>query len=126
LPFLTNPATLAVVGIGLIGYKLSQSLSEKAKGDDSQTVPSGSEPLYEPYGLSGSDGWEDAQETVQGTVAPYVRQLECHTEDDWEQAAVQNAEAPDPDDLKKEIIRQAMSELGKRSGAARRRKKEMR
>jgi hypothetical protein len=132
LAFISNPAVLAAVGVGALILTVMEALS----GDDdeqdnaSEAAPNDSVTLTEP--LEGVEFTVPATvvepfETVEVTVEPTAhssvedRDIAEALDDgnnDMEQSETVSAEA-----VKKEMIRQAMSELGKRSAAARAKKK---
>jgi len=130
LPFISNPVVLAVVGIGAVGLMLFGKEDEQDNG--SEAVPDGSTPCLEPLDseyLAVPSTVIEPSETVEGTVAktvnssveePYVTRFF----DDINIEPKQD-ETISEEDLKKEVIRQAMSELGKRSAAARAKKKNL-
>lgn len=108
-PLLTNPITIiAMAGIGggvLISKLLFGDDKPSASGSEPlKTVP---EPLDEPY--------VEPLQTVEETVQPTVNEP---FEDEPEEVEIE----PSEEDIKREMLRQTMSELGKRSGAARRAK----
>jgi len=113
LPFITNPVVLAVVGIGAIGLIISGDEEEKANG--AETVPDGSEPYDEPLNAKIS--------TVPDAVYPDWGTVERTVEETVQTAVLTTNEPKTDEELKKEMIRQTMSELGKRSAAARAKKK---
>lgn len=128
LPFITNPATLAIIGIGAVGLTLYEILTEKkgGQGNGSEPQNNGSELLIEPI----ADGSAAAAATVPKpmkitipTVATTpLSTVEVPLETDIANDGGYSTEQDDtvgPDFSKKELIRQAMSELGKRSAAAR-------
>lgn len=120
-------AVLAVVGIGAVVLTVMEMFSED---DGSQTVPHGSIPFPEP--LKRADLTVPATviepfETVEITIEPavhssvenrYIAETIGDGDNDMQQGETVSEEA-----AKKELIRQAMSELGKRSAAARAKKK---
>tara|TARA_R110000824_G_scaffold199432_3_gene383375 strand:+ start:204 stop:638 length:435 start_codon:yes stop_codon:yes gene_type:complete len=130
LPFITNPATLAIIGIGAVGLTVYDILTDKKedKGNGSEPRNNGSEPLIEPL--------SDNLAEVAGTVLPTL-ETDCsiaisavHSTDKEPLPAVDTdrqegeLETPNTEAEKKELIRRAMSELGKRSAAVRAKKKE--
>ena len=132
LAFISNPAFLAVVGIGAAVLTIMEMFSEEEDDQDngSEAVPNGSTPLPEPpkgVVLTVPATVTEPFETVEITVEPavyssvedrYVTEVFEDSTDDLQQGEVVHGEA-----AKKEMIRQAMSELGKRSAAARAKKK---
>lgn len=98
LPLLLNPATLCVVAIGALGWKIYNQLLEDEE-DDSPAVP-----------------------TLQ-TNSQATAQLETATKASEEVETCPNSDERADDEERNQIIRQAMSELGKRSAAARAKRK---
>ena len=132
LPFISNPAVLASVAIGAVGLILIEILSDKEEGSDNGSAPTidGSTPLFEPSNAANTadkaptfEPFETVERTVVGTVNSSVEE----SYDDWDfygtESERQKADLADEETAKEEIIRQAMSELGKRSAAARAKKK---
>jgi len=124
LPFITNPVVLGVVCIGAIGLILFDNKEEQ--DNDAETVPDGSKPYDEPLDDEISTvketvcpDWGTVEATVEKTVSPTVEEplLTAPT------VVSTTSETMTDDELKKEMIRQTMSELGKRSAAARARKR---
>lgn len=119
------------VGVGALGYTLYSIFTEKEEVQESgsATVPNGPTPLDEPfydYYLTVPESVDLPLDTVEETVGvtvissveePYVME----GVDDYDDYPQQD-ETINDEDRKKETIRQVMSELGKRSAAARRRK----
>lgn len=132
LALISNPAVLAVVGIGAVVLTVMEMLSEDddKQGDGSQAVPHGSLPFPEP--LNGRDLTVPATviepfETVEAAVDPSVHSSVenrnvAEAIDDGNND-MQQVETVSEEAAKKELIRQAMSELDKRSAAARAKKK---
>lgn len=134
LPFISNPVVLAAVGIGAAGWAVYEMFSDKDEdGDhknDSETVEDGSEPYFEPYDdeeLAVETTVFEQFETVEGTVGETVRSA---VGEQYVLGAVDGCddepeliETVSEEDRKKEMTRLVMSELGKRSAAARRSKK---
>ena len=118
IPFITSPVGLAVVGVGALGYTLYSIFTEKEveeQENGEETVQNGSEPYEEPYyddyltvEETVEQPWEAVEGTLEDTVNPTFEEPEPILSDE---------------ELKKEMIRQTMSELGKRSVAARRKRK---
>lgn len=129
-PLLANPTTLTVLGIGAAGWVILKWLFEDDEDDSEPTPPNGSEPSLEPLeaGLSTVEnplGVRDAPplRAVEPGGGPEVGQpLEEAPDTLGEPLATLGREEGDMD--KSELIRQAMSELGKRSAAARARRKQ--
>lgn len=129
LPFITNPATLAVIGIGAVGLTVYEILTDKKEdeGNGSEPQSNGSEPLTGPFA--------DGSAAVAGTVPERLKPADptahstAHSTDEMPftvedgDCRSEDAEIIPPESAKKEMIRQAMSELGKRSAAARLAKK---
>lgn len=129
LPFITNPATLAIIGIGAVGLTVYDILTDKKGGQGNGSEPqiSGSEPLIEPF--------SECSAAVTGTVPERLKPADptahstAHSTDEKPFTAEdgdcrsEDAEIIIPESAKKEMIRQAMSELGRRSAAARLAKK---
>lgn len=127
LPFAANPIVLAVIGAGAAAWAVSTLFNdnEEQSEEDNQpgTVPDGYEPLSEPLNQTYStvpaivsEQLETVQATAETTAAnPFVtdgNEDSLDISDDLEQRKEEV--------VKKELIRQAMSELGKRSAIARR------
>jgi len=132
LPFISNPVVLAAVGIGAVGYTVYDLLSNKNEEQDngSDAVTDGSEPFDEPLDAEASTATETiyldwgtveatAEETDKSSVEESYISRAFGSLDD----APQQDNAVSDEAFKKEMIRQAMSELGKRSAAARAKKK---
>jgi hypothetical protein len=100
-----NPTTAAVLAVGAIGYGLFKLLRDD---DESEGLveANGSEPQNEPL------------PKVDSTVEP----RRAITDDNKEEVSKTSNEL-EPEVERRELIRQAMSELGKRSAAARAKKK---
>ena len=111
LPLLLNPATLGLVALGAVGFGLYHLLRED----------------QEEGGLEGpSDSPVMAPLDPVSTLAPTVEEamaeadpLPCEADDAVEDHDVES----EGDAARQAVIREAMSELGKRSAAARARKK---
>lgn len=116
LPFLLNPATVGLVAIGAVGWGLCQLLGDDEEvsedvGPTSDVPQKSTEPFETDAGIAvqeavcvdaGTEAFSDTCSDNEGETAS----KEC------------NDEAK-----QREIVRQAMSELGKRSAAARARRK---
>ena len=131
----TNPIALGVVG-GLGVLALIHHITKDDDDDeDEQTVPNSSEgvnegletvyyeedePFDEPYLNSSPTVNEPFDSTVHEPL---------NSESIAENSASEAVESAEPqyskEDIEKEIIRRAMSEMGKRSGEARRRKAQL-
>ena len=115
LPAVLNPATAALVGIGLIAVGLYRMLP-----DDEEDASVGVLPV---------NGSKQAAETVKtrlSAVQPCQTQISDEPAAEARETANANiaiASATISDSDQGEIIRKAMSELGKRSAAARAKKK---
>ena len=128
LPFISNPVVLAVVGIGAVGMMLFSK--ENEQNNDSEAVPDGSTPLLEPLEneflavpSTVTEPLETVEVTVEDTVNSTVEELHSTRVFDDFNTEPQQDETITEEDIKKELIRQAMSELGKRSAAARAKKR---
>lgn len=132
LALISNPAVLAVVGIGAVVLTVMEALSgdDEEQDNGSEAAPNGSVTLTEP--LEGAELTVPATvaepcETVEATADPAVHST---VEDQYVAEALddgntdmQQGQTASEEAAKKELIRQAMSELGKRSAAARARRK---
>jgi hypothetical protein len=124
LPFISSPVALAVA-VGLVIYNMLPD-EEDDQDNGSDAVPDGPAPSHEPLGIDVLTVVETAlepQETVETTVAETVgstvQNSNSRRPTDEGNAASNLVETINDEDLKKEMIRQAMSELGKCSAAAR-------
>ena len=112
LPAALNPAVAAAIGIGLVGFGIYRLLGY----DDEDRE---SEALLEPSQTIAS--------TVEDLVPDGSHSVRTLCSEQSPQDDTQNADLDEQDvdvaDLKQAMIREAMSELGKRSAAARARKK---
>lgn len=132
----TSPIGLGVIG----GLSLLTIIHHVTKDDDEdedeqQTVTNSSEPLNEPLETVYYDEDEQFDEPyVNGSQAvsePFDSTVHepLNAESLAENSASEAVERDEPqyskEDIEKEIIRRAMSEMGKRSGEARRRKKQL-
>lgn len=132
----TSPIGLGVIGglsaLAIINHLTKDDGEDK---DEQQTVAYSSEPLNEPletvyyeedepfdepYVNSSSTVSEPLSLTVQEQLN--VKQIAENSESE---AVGNNEPQYSKEDIEKEIIRRAMSEMGKRSGEARRRKKQL-
>ncbi len=118
LPFLLNPATVGVVAIGAVGWGLYKILCDE---DEVEETENAAVVISKPKEIMRTPARE-ATKVVPGelqvcsqSAAPVHTSLEL--EGDLE--IREEAHAAE----RKEIVRQAMSELGKRSAAARARRK---
>lgn len=132
LALISNPAVLAVVGIGAVALTIIELFSDEEddQNDGSEAVPHGSTPFIEP--LKSEDlavpatiiePFETVATTAEEAVYSTVEDL-CMSEpvDDFDNDPQQDT-SDSQEAATKEIIRQAMSELGKRSAAARAKRK---
>lgn len=132
LALISNPAVLAVVGIGVVALTVMEMFSDKENDQDdgSETVPHGSSPFIEP--LKSQDlavpatviePFETLETMAEAPVHSSVEDLYLSEPvDDFDTSSQQRGTESEVA-AKKEMIRQAMSELGKRSAAARAKKK---
>jgi len=131
LPLLTNPGTMIIAGAGILGWTVYEILSGKGeKNNGSDTVPDGSEPCHEPLGndelaVEGTviEQFETPEWAVEKTVTSSVKEPHFTTVSDDINEGPFKSDVISKEDAKKEMIRQAMSELGKRSAVARAKKK---
>jgi hypothetical protein len=128
LPFISNPVVLAVVGIGAVGLTIYEILSDKEDAPDNglKVDCDGSEPFIKPLdneaiavAATAIEPLKTVDTTVVETVDTAVEEPNPIGPSVDNNAASYLNETICEDDLKKEMIRQAMSELGKRSAAAR-------
>jgi hypothetical protein len=112
LPAALNPAVAAAIGIGLVGIGIYRLLGD----DDENREP---EELPKPSPSVASTGADLISDNSQSTPTVSLER----NQQDGPQLADLHQQDVDRDDVKKKIIREAMSELGKRSAAARARKK---
>jgi hypothetical protein len=112
LPAALNPAVAAAIGIGLVGIGIYRLLGDDDENREPEELPKPSPSVASTVADSISD---NSQSTP--TVCLERKQQ------DGPQLADLHQQEVDRDDVKKKIIREAMSELGKRSAAARARKK---
>lgn len=114
LPALFNPTVAAALGLGVLGvglYRLLADEEDEAKGDELTVSRGKSDRRSE-------EGRELLAASVPETNAACEEEERAGCED-----ATVASHAEDELDQSKELIRQAMSELGKRSAAARARKR---
>ena len=125
LPFITNPATLAIIGIGAVGLTVYDILADKKVTETNGSEPqnNGSEPLIGPFvdgsaavARTVSEPLKSDDPTAPATAYSTGKEPFPAVGIDRQEDEV---ETGNPEDEKKELIRQAMSELGKRSAAAR-------
>ena len=112
LPAALNPAVAAAIGIGLVGIGIYRLLGDDDEKREPEELPKTSPSVASTVADLISDNTQSTS-----TVC-----LE-RNQQDGPQLADLNQQDVDRDDVKKKIIREAMSELGKRSAAARARKK---
>lgn len=112
LPAALNPAVAAAIGIGLVGFGIYRLL-----GDDDENCES--EKLPEPKPSVASTVADLISDNSQSTHTVCLKR----NQQDGPQLIDFHQQDVDWDDVKKKMIREAMSELGKRSAAARARKK---
>jgi hypothetical protein len=112
LPAALNPAVAAAIGIGLVGIGIYRLLGD----DDENREP---EELPKPSPSVASTVADLISDNSQPTPTVSLER----NQQDGPQLADLHQQDVDRDDVKKKIIREAMSELGKRSAAARARKK---
>lgn len=132
LPFMTNPATIALVGAGAVALTVYSMFSddEEAQDNGTKTVPNGAKRLPAPLPRRNPTApttvrkpLEAVEATVSKTAEPTVREPLPVTVGEASPHEPEQGIRPNSEDENKEMIRQAMSELGKRSAAARARKK---
>lgn len=146
LPFASNPIVLAVLGAGAAAWAIASLFDNDNEDEDngSNTAQSRSEPSNQPFKRNRSTvqstvrepfrtpetivATEDSEPLVQAIPTEEV-EASAHLHKD-NSAILDNGQAftvevtyIDDEAVKKEMIRKTMSELGKRSGAARRKAK---
>lgn len=131
LPLITTPTGLAILGIGAAGALILGLFSEEKEetGNGSKTVGNGSKPSRQSLEAIPATAHSTAREPLE-TVDVTVAQAAAAPVQESFPVPAEEALSKDPKqtsklslaDKKKGMIRQAMSELGKRSGAARRHK----
>lgn len=132
----TSPIGLGVIG-GLSALAIINHLTkdDDEDKDEQKTVSNSSEPLNEPLETVYYEEDEPFDEPYVNS-SPTVNepfdstvQEPLNAEPIAENSASEAVESDEPqyskEDIEKEIIRRAMSEMGKRSGKARRRKKQL-
>ena len=120
LPFISTPVALAVA-VGLVIYNMLPD-EEDEQNNGSEAVPDGPAPSDDPMNinlLTVAEPQETVETTVAETVGSTVQNSNSRRPTDEGNAASNLVETINDEDLKKEMIRQAMSELGKCSAAAR-------
>ena len=130
LPLVTNPTALAAIGIGAAGWAIYSLFTEpdKSENNEREAVANGSEPLKQPLAPPAATVDMTVPERLE-TVNPAVPATVDATDDEphpngchgHENKAGESAELRG-EQAKKEMIRRIMSELGKRSAAARTRR----
>jgi len=135
LPLLTNPGTMIIAAAGIVGITVYGFLTDKEKKENgSEAVEGGSEPYLGPL--------DNEDFSVEATVIEPLETVDWTVEETVTSAVDEpnvtvvggggcsdvapQEETVSVEDRKKEMIRQAMSELGKRSAAARANKKNSR
>jgi len=112
LPAALNPALAAALGIGIIGFGIYRLLGDDEECQTPEGLLERSPTVASTFDGRDSFGTDDA---------PTVLIAQCPQDDP--QVADSEPRNGDKSDAKQKIIREAMSELGKRSAAARVRKK---
>ena len=135
LPLVANPTALAAIGIGAAGWAIYSLCTEsnKSENDAPETFANGSEPLKRPLAPAAATVDIAVPERL-NAVNTTVPATDSSTDDEpfyngFDNGDGQHVEAVEPREIddeqaKKEMIRKTMSELGKRSAAARARKRE--
>ncbi len=134
LPILGNPAALAAIGIGAAGWVIYSLITEDEEENSDNTskngLSNGSEPFDEPYEAIYETVTDTVPERLNAVVSTVPATI-CSTVDEplQKRPGSNETQAPSPNDYdeeqaKKEMIRQTMSELGKRSAAARAKRKQ--
>ncbi|MCP4354823.1 MAG: hypothetical protein GY793_04175 [Proteobacteria bacterium] len=131
-PLMTTPLAPLVVmgGIGILIYWAFKS-DKKEEFEQLETVKSTVGNGTEPYKLTVQPTVQTVKQTVHETVqkSPMYTYIENSTVEDDEIGELEEEEIEESEpkltdeQVKKEILRQAMSELGKRSAEARRKKR---
>ena len=141
LPFASNPVVLTVIGVGAATWAIASLFDDEDK-ETSGSGPQKNRSMPQGQPFKGDERTvhstvQERLETVETTVNPTVEltvqqasnnsykmlpSLETMPTDDYSKETQTDAIRHDEEAAKKELIRQAMSELGKRSGAARRQK----
>jgi hypothetical protein len=120
LPFISTPVALAVA-VGLVIYNMLPD-EEDEQNNGSEAVPDGPAPSDDPMNinlLTVAEPQETVEAAVAETVGSTVQVSNSIRPTDESNAASHRDETISEEELKKEMIRQTMSELGKRSAAAR-------
>ena len=118
LPFLLNPATVGVVAIGAVGWGLFKILRDE---DEKEEVESVEAVIVEPKAIRTApevEAMKAKPDDLPAGSQPSASLQAGPEEESDPEACEEAAEA-----AQSEILRQAMSELGKRSAAARARRK---
>lgn len=131
-PLLGTPLApfVMVGGVGVLGYLLYKKFKknglEPSGTDEStveETVQSTVQTVKPTVQETVSEQLNEPSETVQKIpMYTYTEDSMVETEDIEEEIETSEPQ-PTDEEIKKEVLRQAMSELGKRSGEARRKKK---
>ena len=131
-PLLGTPLApfVMVGGVGVLGYllykKFKKNGSEPSETDEStveETVQTTVQTVKPTVQEAVSEQLIEPSETVQKTpMYTYTEDSTVEYEDIEEEIETSEPQLTD-EEIKKEVLRQAMSELGKRSGEARRKKK---
>jgi len=132
----TSPIGLGVIG-GLSALAIINHLTKDDDEDkeEKETVANSCEPLNEPLEMvyyEDDELFDEPYVNSSSTVSdPFNSTVQepLNAESTAESSASKAVESDEPqyskEDIEKEIIRRAMSEMGKRSGEARRRKKQL-
>lgn len=126
-PLLGTPLApfVMVGGVGVLGYLLYKKFKKNGSepsGTDESTVEKAVQTVKPTVQETASEQLNEPSETVQKTpMYTYIEDSTVENEDVEEEIETSEPQ-PTDEQLKKELLRQAMSELGKRSGEARRRK----
>jgi hypothetical protein len=149
LPFASNPVVLTAIGVGAAAWAIASIFDKdnEEESNGSNTAQSRSEPSEQPLKRNRSTAQStvhESLETAETTVAtedsePLTPALSIVAEDETKSVTLFSEEETiasvtdqtttskpvlvDEEAATKEMIRKAMSELGKRSGAARRKAK---
>ncbi|NIZ60677.1 hypothetical protein DL239_06775 [Sedimentitalea sp. CY04] len=117
LPFLLNPATVGVVAIGALGWGLFKLFGDEDEEATEDGTPISQEPQKskEPFMADAAGAVKEEVQKDTGAEAF----SETSTDDEGKTDTQESAD----EEEQQEIVRQAMSALGKRSAAARARRK---
>jgi hypothetical protein len=108
LPAALNPALAVTLGVGVIGFGIYRLLGDNEECEKPKALP-------EPSPTVGT--------VVEDLISDDANSVETVAVVELPQTADFDQHGADQDDTKQKMIRDAMSELGKRSAAARARKK---